>query len=106
MRIKIGSTRNGVAAVEFAFVLPILLTMLMGVWELGRIIQVEQVMVNAAREGARIAAQGQIINLSGTYTQIQVNTGTPNVTNTVKDYLKGAGFLGCLQIHQSMHTSP
>ncbi len=91
MRNKIESTRNGVAAVEFAFVLPILLTMLMGVWELGRIIQVQQVMVNAAREGARIAAQGQIINLSGTYTQIQVNSGTPNVTNTVKDYLKGAG---------------
>lgn len=91
MRDKTKQTRNGVAAAEFAFVLPLLLLFLMGTWELGRIIQVQQVMVNAAREGARIAAQGQIINLSGTYTQIQVTSGTPNVTQTVKDYLKGTG---------------
>jgi Flp pilus assembly protein TadG len=92
MRTRRETTRGGVAAVEFAFVLPILLTLLMGTWELGRVIQVEQVMVNAAREGARIAAQGQIINLTGSYTQIQVSTGSPNVTTTVTDYLIGAGF--------------
>lgn len=92
MRMKSSKARYGVAAVEFAFVMPILLTLLLGTWEIGRAIQVQQVMVNAAREGARIAAQGQIINLTGTYTQIKVNTGTPNVKSTVIDYMKGAGF--------------
>lgn len=91
MRNNTKQARNGVAAVEFAFVLPILLLLLMGTWELGRVIQVQQIMANAAREGARVAAQGQIINLSGTYVQIQVNSGSPNVTQTVTDYLKGCG---------------
>lgn len=92
MRILTQFRRTGVAAVEFAFVLPVLLTLMMGTWELGRVLHVQQVMVNAAREGARIAAQGQTINTTGTYTQIQVNSGTPNVRQTTLDYLRGAGF--------------
>ena len=91
MRRTRQTIRNGVAAVEFAFVMPIMLTLLMGTWELGRVIQVQQVMVNAAREGARIAAQGQVINLTGAYTQIQVSSGSPNVNTTVLDYMQGAG---------------
>jgi Flp pilus assembly protein TadG len=85
-------SRDGIAAVEFAFVLPVLFTLMLGVWEVGRVIQVQQVLVNAAREGARIAAQGQTINLTGAYTQIHTTTGSPNVQTTVLNYLAGAGF--------------
>jgi Flp pilus assembly protein TadG len=92
MRLRTRVHRKAIAAVELALVLPILLTLIMGTWELGRILHVQQVMVNAAREGARIAAQGQTINVTGAYTQIQAKTGTPNVEQTVLDYLKGAGF--------------
>src|SRR4051794_37643724 len=91
MRMRPGRRRGGVAAVEFAFTLPVLFTLMLGVWEVGRVIQVNQVLVNAAREGARIAAQGQTINLTGAYTQISVSTGSPNVQTTVLDYIKGAG---------------
>ena len=42
-------------------------------------IQVQITVNNACREGARIAAQGLIINRNGDPTQIHVNTGDPNV---------------------------
>ena len=82
--------RRGAAAVEFALVLPVLVILMVGLWEAGRIIQVQQILSNAAREGARVAAQGQTINLNSSPTQIQVSTGTPNVTDTVVNYLRQA----------------
>jgi len=45
--------------VEFAMCLPLLLTLLAGLWEVGRITQVTQVMWNAGREAARDASMGQ-----------------------------------------------
>jgi Flp pilus assembly protein TadG len=84
-------SRRGAAAVEFAVVMPLLLLLLLGTWEVGRLVQVDAILSNAAREGARVAAQGQIINLTGSYTQIQVNTGTPSVRSAVANYLTGAG---------------
>jgi Flp pilus assembly protein TadG len=83
--------RRGVAAVEFAFVAPILFTLMLGVWEVGRLIQVQQLVQNATREGARIAAQGQIVNITGAFTQVQVNTGSPNVFSTVQNFMQAAG---------------
>lgn len=83
--------RLGIAAVEFAFVMPLLFTLMIGTWEAGRVIQMQQILVNAAREGARLAAQGQTINVTGAYTQIKTTTGTPNIQQTVLNYLAGAG---------------
>jgi Flp pilus assembly protein TadG len=54
--------RRGVAAVEFAFVLPFILILLLGMWEEGRAIQVNQILYNAAREGARQASTGVVTN--------------------------------------------
>ncbi|MCS7045891.1 MAG: pilus assembly protein [Gemmataceae bacterium] len=51
-------TRDGLAAVELAVVLPMLLIFIVGVWELGRMIEVQQLLCNAAREGARQASTG------------------------------------------------
>jgi Flp pilus assembly protein TadG len=83
--------RRGVAAVEFAFVLPVLVIILVGLWEAGRLIQLQQILSNSAREGARIAAQGQTINATSEPTQIQVDTGSPNVKQAVLNYLREAG---------------
>src|SRR5881227_655267 len=83
--------RRGVAAVEFAVVLPLLLTLLVGIWELGRIINVQITLNNAARDAARLGAQANIVSLSGNYTQIHYNTGTPNVDGAVRAYLQAAG---------------
>ncbi len=83
--------RRGVAAVEFAFVLPFLLLLLVGIWELGRIIHVQIILNNAARDAARLAAQANLVSTAGTYTQIKYNTGTPNIQETVNGYLQAAG---------------
>src|SRR5262245_24100410 len=83
--------RKAVAAVELALVLPFLLAILTGIWELGRSIHVTQVMYNATRDGARLAAQGFIINTTGAATRIHVATGNPNVEDTIRDSLIGAG---------------
>jgi Flp pilus assembly protein TadG len=52
---KISNTR-GNAVVEFALVLPILLLVLFGITELGRMIMTTNVLNTASREGARLAA--------------------------------------------------
>lgn len=69
--------RSGSAAVEFAVVLPLLMVLLTGIWEYGRMVQVTQILSNAAREGARQAA-------TGNKTAAQVDTA-------VKNYLISAG---------------
>jgi len=51
--------RRGAAAVELAATLPVLLILLLGIWEVGRFAHVNQILSNAAREGARLAATGQ-----------------------------------------------
>ena len=44
-------------AVEAAFVLPLALIFLFGTWEVGRIIELNQILYNAAREGASIGGR-------------------------------------------------
>jgi Flp pilus assembly protein TadG len=69
-------------AVEAAVVLPLVVLLLSGVWEVGRLVQVTQILDAAARAGARMAAGGS-------------NNGTPvtvaMVQQTVQSYLTLAG---------------
>src|SRR5271165_7038637 len=52
--------RRGAAAVELAFLMPsVLVPLMFGIWEVGRLIEVQQVVANAAREGGRAASTGQ-----------------------------------------------
>ena len=44
---------SGQALAELAIALPLLLLMLIGIWEFARAYQIQQVVVNGAREGAR-----------------------------------------------------
>ncbi len=46
---------RGAELVEFAFILPILLVIIAGVWDFGRAFRTYQAITNAAREGARFA---------------------------------------------------
>jgi Flp pilus assembly protein TadG len=68
LRFTHRARRSGVAAVELAFLLPlVLIPLLFGMWEVGRLIECQQVVSNAAREGARAASTGQ-------FTDSQVQT--------------------------------
>jgi len=85
-------TRRGVSAVEMAVVtVAILLPTIIGLWEVGRLIYVTQVVSHAAREGARLAAQAYTINSSGQVVEIRRSTGVPNVTSTVYQALRAGG---------------
>lgn len=50
--------RRGRAVVELAVLLPLLTILLVGVWEVGRMVEVEQHLNNAVREGGRQASRG------------------------------------------------
>jgi Flp pilus assembly protein TadG len=47
--------QNGTALLETAITLPIILLVSVGIFEFGRAYQVQQVLTNAAREGARLS---------------------------------------------------
>lgn len=69
--------RRGTAAVEFALVAPLFVLLVFGMIEYGRMVMVQQLLVNAAREGARVGV------LDG-------STQT-SVTTAVNNYLSPAG---------------
>lgn len=50
----------GVAAVEFALVLPILLLLLLCVVDFGRAIQADMILLNLSREGANLSSRGAL----------------------------------------------
>ncbi|HEX7447407.1 MAG TPA: TadE/TadG family type IV pilus assembly protein [Pirellulales bacterium] len=50
--------RRGAVAVEAAFVLPLLVLLLFGIWEVGRYLAAAQIAANACREGGRQASTG------------------------------------------------
>ena len=59
-RLKLCNSRSvrsqcGAAVVEFAFVAPLLIMLTFGMLELGRVVMVKQLLINASREGARMA---------------------------------------------------
>jgi Flp pilus assembly protein TadG len=93
-RVPARPRRQGVAAVELAFVLPlILLPVMFGVWEVGRLIQVQQIVNNSVREGARAASTGQYTNsqVQQVVLKYLTNAGvsTTSVTATVSNQTRG-----------------
>lgn len=67
---------RGAMAVEAAVCLPIIVTMMLGMWEVGRIAQMSRTLKDAAREGARVAAGG--MNNGTTVTVASVQTAVQN----------------------------
>ena len=69
---------SGQALAEVAIALPLLLLMLIGIWEFARAYQIQQVVVNAAREGAREVVLPPKADGTGT---------VANATTVVNNYL-------------------
>jgi Flp pilus assembly protein TadG len=69
-------------AVEAAVCMPVIVALMLGMWELGRMSQMARIVKDAAREGARVAAGG-------------MNNGTvvtvANVQTAVQNYLTSSG---------------
>lgn len=76
--------RRGAHVVEFAFVAPVLFTLIFGMIELGRACMVLHLLYNAARIGCRAAATAAPTN-TGT------GTSTATITSTVQGNLTGMG---------------
>jgi Flp pilus assembly protein TadG len=77
--------RRGVAAVEFACVAPLFFLLIFGLIEYGRMVMVQQLLTNAAREGARV---GVLDGSTETKVKTAVSTyltaaGIKNTTTTV-----------------------
>jgi hypothetical protein len=84
--------RRGVAAIELGFVTVLfVIPLIIGIWETGRLIHVQQVVANAAREGARLAGQGIVIKTDGSVLQIKKDSGSQNVKDAIVDYIRAAG---------------
>jgi Flp pilus assembly protein TadG len=103
--------RRGAAVVEFAILIGPMLLLLAGTWEVGRFIEAQQILTNAAREGVRLAVTGQNTDSygnplqqgdvfaaaspagSGNFNQVgsnyvQVPNGTGNYVLSVPDSVK------------------
>ena len=74
--------RRGAVAVEAAVCLPVIVLLMLGMWDVGRVAQMSRLLEDAAREGARVAAGG-------------TNNGSPvtvaNVQSAVQNYLTAGG---------------
>jgi Flp pilus assembly protein TadG len=81
-----------VAAVEFAVCAPLVFLLLLGLWEVGRITEVSNVMWNSAREASRDASLGQA-NLQA-------------VANNLLTYLQGAEPTAFAQGHSTQLIAP
>ena len=68
--------RRGIVAVEAAVVMPVIVAMMLGMWEVGRLTQMSRTLRDAAREGARVAAGGS--NNGATVTVSTVQTAVQN----------------------------
>jgi Flp pilus assembly protein TadG len=64
---------RGAAAVEFALVLPVLVLLLFGIVDFGRLLNAEITLTQAAREGARVAA---LVDADAAADQITRATGS------------------------------
>lgn len=74
------SRRRGAAIVEFALTVPLFFTLFLGIVEFGRMVMVQQILVNAARVGARSAI---LAGVSATQAQ-----------TVMSNYLTSAGITG------------
>lgn len=74
-RMRRPSREGGATAVEFAIVLPLLVVLIAGIVDLGRLLYAEIIISNAAREGARMVAMGY----PSTDADARVAAASPNV---------------------------
>ena len=91
-RVVVKACRQGAAAVEFACCLPLLVMILTGMLQIGRVVEVQQVLWNAARETARDASLG--------------NDSLQTTASNLLSYLQGAEPKAFGQGHSTSMIAP
>ena len=99
--------RRGAAAVEFAFVAPLLMMLLFGATELGRAMYIQNSVTAAAREGAReatlpSATQQTVESMVGQYTD---DLSQSNATVTISPTLANAEAGDMMTVTVTLPTS-
>jgi Flp pilus assembly protein TadG len=82
--------RHGVTVVECAVVLSVLLLFILGIVEFGRVMMVQHILTNGAREGARRA--------------VVANPNQAEVEAAVADYMKTCGLSSCQMAMTDLST--
>ena len=85
-RQRRNTSERGTAIVESAIILPVFFLLFFGVFEAGRFMNTQQVLTNAAREGARYAVTP--------LTQTNTLPSTGQITTRVNDFLGSASITG------------
>lgn len=85
MQKRQSQQRRGAVAVEFAFIAPVLLSIVFGLIELTRVYDAQYMLETAAREGARFAAMDRDGMLG------DGETANSKVTDDIKSFLEAAG---------------
>lgn len=83
---QVRESRRGAAIVEFALIAPLFLSIIAGIIELGRAIEVVQLLTNASREGARVGSFDSTKQSSTITTAVNAylsNVGISGATTTV-----------------------
>jgi len=86
------SGRKGAEAIEFAFILPIYLGVILGIVEFGRAFQVAQWLTAAAREGGRLAMLYNVISQNDR--DQGITSGNHKVEVDIKNFMRAAGVEG------------
>jgi Flp pilus assembly protein TadG len=98
MRTRIARGERGTALVEAAIIVPLVLLIMVGIFEVGRLYQTYQVLTNAAREGARASTlpSGSVATSQAIVTKYmqdgqlpQANTASVNVDRTAQMVVNG-----------------
>ena len=118
----LGRDQRGAAAVEFAFIMPILLLMFSGILQFGSVMFLENHMTNVAREASRRVAvgelteadaatmvQGALVNWGVTY-QVSIATvdaddGNQDVTVAISLPLPDAALMDVLGLFETGNLS-
>ena len=74
--------RDGVTAIEFAINTPVLLTMLLGMFQFGTVMNNYMILTNAAAKGALTIALSRGTTTPYTTTKSAITAAAPNLTST------------------------
>ena len=98
---------RGAELVEAAFVLPLLLTLLIGVFWAGRAYNIYETITRAAREGARVAVAPTCATCGNSYpATTAVQTAVNNVLISAGMNTSGGGVTINIQQHQQLGLDP